>query len=77
MKTSSANLSAKYGFKFLKTKKWKKSVSERKGIKAMKKHVQNTGKLNHSRVIFLHSLNEEKLYKVLENNVNTATHGLN
>lgn len=71
-KAITANLSAHYGFNFLNTRATRTvSDSERKGIKRMKKRVNNGGKFNESRIIRIHSSDENKVIRVIQNLLKT------
>jgi hypothetical protein len=68
----SANISAHYGYNFLETSATRVvSDSERKGIKRMKKLVRNNGSFNESRIIRIHSLEEPKVIRVVQNLLKT------
>jgi hypothetical protein len=68
----SAVMSAHYGYNFLDSHPTRiVSDSERKGIKRMSKHIRNTGPLNESRIIRIHSLDEPKILRVISNLLRT------
>lgn len=67
-----AVISAHYGYRFLETNATRiVSESERNGIKRMKKKVRNTGPLNSSRIVRIHSLEEPKVIRVIQNLLKT------
>jgi hypothetical protein len=71
-RAKSAVVSAHYGYNFLGSNTTRLvSDSERKGIKRMSKHVRNTGPLNESRIIRIHTLDEPKALRVIGNLLRT------
>jgi hypothetical protein len=71
-KAQSAVISAHYGYNLLNTNATRVvSVSERKGIKRMKKKVRNNGSFNESKIIRIHSLDEDKVLRVISNLLRT------
>ena len=77
-KSFASLLGAKYGYRFMPVNRsHRKSQSERNGIKRMKKHVRNKGKLNSKRIILLQSLDEKKVMQLAENmNRKMADYGI-
>lgn len=68
----SSVISAHYGYNFLDTHATRVvSNSEKKGIKRMKKKVNNKGNLNESRILRIHSLDEPKVIRVIGNLLKT------
>lgn len=62
----STMLSAKYGYRFLDNNATRVvSDSEKKGIKRMKRYISNKGPLNESRIVRIHSLDENKCLRVI------------
>jgi len=64
-KVLSTILGAKYGYGFIEVPKRETSEAERKAIKRMAKHIRNKGKLNESRIIRVHTLDEDKAIRNL------------
>jgi hypothetical protein len=67
-----AILNAHYGFGFINSNATRSvSESEKEGIKRMRKKVKNTGSLNESRIIRIHSLDESKVVRIVKHLLKT------